>query len=116
MIGLAGAGTLGLMAGFAFLEQAIGSNQDADAVCPSSQGCTQAEVALHEKLVGDARRARTWAIVGLTAGSFSLVSAGYLFFTDKSRSERRERAASFDAAPVLSPAEGLVGATVRGRF
>jgi hypothetical protein len=116
MIALAGAGTLGLMAGTAFLEQTIGSNQDANAVCPSSRDCTESEAALHDKLVGDARRARTWAIVGFATGSFSLVAAGYLFFTDKTPAARRERAASFDASPVLSPADGLVGATVRGRF
>jgi hypothetical protein len=116
MFGLAGVGTLGLMAGAAFLEQSIGSNQDAAAVCPSNRGCTEAEAALHDKLVGDARRAQTWAVVGLAAGSFSLVAAGYLYFTANPPAAQRERAVSLDAAPLLSPGDGLVGATVRGRF
>ena len=114
-LALAGGGALAVLFGVAMGEQYIGSHQDAAAVCAAGRDCTQGEVALHQKLVDDERRSRTWAYVAIPMGGTALAAAAILYFTDPER-RAHSQAASLRAAPLLSPGEGAYGASVSGAF
>jgi hypothetical protein len=93
------------------------SNGDAKDICPSSVDCTEDEVAAHQQAVSDAKQARTWAIVGLGAGTATVALATYLFFSapGKAAPADEKRRAKLGLTPVLD-ARGTWGAALHGSF
>jgi hypothetical protein len=88
-------------------------NQQAESICPTSVGCTRAEIDDHAKSVDEAKRARAWMFVAAGAGGLALGTAGVLFLA--APSERRSAKARVWAEPLVSE-YGSVGATVGGSF
>jgi len=107
-LALAGVGLGGMVAGAVFGAQFRSSNKDAENVCPSSYDCSNREIAQHEQFVNDARRARTFSVIGFGVGLAALGSAAAIHFT----TPRAEKA--FSASAEWSPYG--VTATLRGRF
>ena len=105
-IGLAGV-TLGTVMAFRFNSK----NDEASSICPTSVGCSPDEIDRHSRLVDQARTARAVMYVGGSVGLIGLGAAAFFFVVDKPRGER---AASWQAAPVLGP--GQLGAAVSGAF
>jgi hypothetical protein len=95
----------------------LSSNRDATAICPSSVDCSQEEIAAHEQAVSDAKQARTWAIVGLSAGGATVALATYLFLSapGKSAPSDEKRSARLVVEPLLDP-RGNWGAALSGSF
>jgi hypothetical protein len=83
------------------------SHEDAQAVCPSSYGCTRGEVELHEELVNDERRARTRALIGYGVATAALATAAVYYLWAPVKQEESGTAASLTLAP-------LVGAELAG--
>jgi hypothetical protein len=90
----------------------LSANNDAKDICPSGQQCTIKQIQDHDKLVDDARSARTWSYGGFGVGALALLGAGTLWYFQRPQSSSRK---SFRATPVLS-ADGSVGALVGGSF
>ena len=106
---LAGVGIGGMVAGAVFGAQFRSSNKDAENVCPASYDCSNREIAQHEQFVNDARRARTFSVIGFGVGLAALGSAAAIHFTTPPRTEQ-----TVTASAEWSPYG--VTATLRGRF
>lgn len=111
-VGLLGVGAAGVIVASIFGAQYARTNEDAKEVCPSSFGCTEQEIALHESLVEDARDARTWTYVGIGAAAVGLGGAAVLYFTGPSKSKRAD--APFLRARVSVTGDGVTGALQGG--
>jgi hypothetical protein len=88
------------------------SNDEAKAVCPSSLGCSPADVQRHSELVGDARNMRTLAYVGLGLGGAALASAAVL--TVLGSQHRESPVSRWNAGVVV--AKGGIAAGMSGDF
>jgi hypothetical protein len=86
-------------------------NSDAEAICPSSVNCSQADIDRHTELLSDAKAFRTGAFVGLGVGAAALITSAALFLAPSSSSG----SASVRAAPFVT-ADGSWGAVAAGRF
>jgi hypothetical protein len=106
-VGLLGVGAAGVIVASIMGAQYARTNSDAKEVCPSSFGCTEQEIALHERLVEDARTARTWTYVGIGAAAVGLGGAAVLHITGPSKSKRAD-------APWLRARVSVTGDGVRG--
>jgi hypothetical protein len=113
-VGLLGVGAAGVIVASIFGAQYARTNADAKEVCPSSFGCTEQEIALHESLVEDARDARTWTYVGIGAAAVGLGGAAVLHFTGGSSKSKRADA-PWLRARVSVTGHGVSG-TLQGGF
>jgi hypothetical protein len=78
---LGGVGVGATVAGIAFGLQFLANNHDAKNVCPTSYGCTEAEIEQHAAYIDDAHAARTRAYVSFGVGAAALAGAAVLYFT-----------------------------------
>jgi hypothetical protein len=113
-IGLLGVGATGLVVGSVMSAQYATSNGDAKEVCPSSFGCSEQEIARHERLVEDARTYRTWSLIGFSVGAAGLAGAAVLYFT--APSEKRRADAPWLRGRVFVTREGAVSGALQGGF
>jgi hypothetical protein len=88
------------------------ANSDAEAICPSGQGCTIKQIQDHDRLVDDARTARSWSYAGFGVGALGLVGAGALWYFQKPKTTA---GITWQATPVAS-ADGSYGAALHGKF
>ncbi|HKY36993.1 MAG TPA: hypothetical protein VJN18_13700 [Polyangiaceae bacterium] len=107
-LGVAGVG-VGILTGLQY--QSV--NDDAKAICPSSQGCTRKQIDDHSRLIDSARDSRTWSYVGWSVGTLSLVGAGALWYFKIPKP--RKAKTSWQAVPVVG-LDRTVGAAVSGAF
>ncbi|MDX2054733.1 MAG: tetratricopeptide repeat protein [Polyangiaceae bacterium] len=112
---IAGYGVLSSAVGFAFLADYSSSNADAKAVCPSSQGCTVAEITRHTELVREARSARTKGLIGVGLGGVALAVGGFLILSDVYAPKHQK--SGVRVGPLLGDnGRSLTGAIVEGSF
>ncbi len=112
LLALGGAGVVALGVGTFFALRYKSANDDAKAICPSSTGCTLAQVTQHDSKVDRASTARTWSFVGVTTGALALGGAAALYFLNGSE---RPTHATIQALPTVG-ARGELGANVVGAF
>jgi hypothetical protein len=92
-------------------------NDQAKDVCPSGVNCSTAEIAQHGAALDDARKARTWAFVGIGVGAAALVTATYLFVSAPASTQRADNGHStaLRATPLLD-GRGTWGGALTGSF
>ena len=110
-IGFGGIGVGGLVVGSVMALKYGSANSDAKNICPTSRGCTSAQVSDHDQKVDDARSARTWAYLGFGVGAAGLGAAAALLFLPQSTNTET----SWVASPVVA-GTGAFGASVSRRF
>lgn len=108
---LAGAGA-GAVVGAASFVLYKRSNDEAEAVCPSSVGCSPAQIRQHDDLTSDARTMRTVGFIGVGVAGAALITAGVLAITGRGN---RENPAPPVSASAFLGREGF-SAGVTGRF
>lgn len=89
------------------------ANNEAKSICPTNRDCSIQEIQNHDRLVDEARNARTWSYAGFTVGTVGLVSAAALWYFQRPREKNAQ--VSWQAAPILA-ADGSYGAALSGRF
>jgi tetratricopeptide (TPR) repeat protein len=109
-LSLAGLGVAAVATGTVLALEYQSKNEDAKAICPSSVGCSQADIDNHAGLVSDAKGFRTWSFVGFGVGGAALIGATVLYFAPSSPTQR-----AFVTTPFVT-ADGSWGATVSGKF
>lgn len=72
-------------------------NNAAKEICPSTFGCSQAELDRHAELVDDATRARTVSFIGFGAGAALTTAAVVVLLTRPSPSKSGQRAPAVPA-------------------
>lgn len=110
ILGALGVG--GLVGGAVMGLEYLSANGDAKSICPASRGCSQADVAVHERLLADARSARVWSYAGFGIGTFALAGAAAVYLLN-STGEHEDRL-GFRTAPLLGA--GSFGAVVERSF
>ena len=110
-IGLGGIGVGGLVVGSVMALKYSSANSDARNICPTSRGCTSAQISEHDQKVEDARGARTWAYLGYGVGAAGLGAAAALLFLPQSTGAET----GWVASPVVA-GSGAFGANVSHRF
>lgn len=115
-LGVGGVGVAALAFGIVEGVGYLKDNDTAKKLCPTSTNCTQSEIKRHGEAVSDAKTERTWAFVGIGAGSATLALATYLYLSasrvapaDERRAGRLEVMPSFDGL-------GSYGAALCGAF
>jgi hypothetical protein len=114
-LSLAGLGVGGILGGVIFSERYRVNNHDAKEICKSGNGCTQGEIADHDRYVDNAKSARTWAYVGFGVGVAALTSAAIVYFTGESSSGSTAEK-SWSAAPLVLDRTSAWGATLSRNF
>lgn len=109
LLAAAGAGTVVGATSLVLYER---SNDEAEAVCPSSVSCTPSDIRKHDDLTDDARGMRTVGFIGFGVAGAALITAGVYALTGRTRE---------NAAPPPVSASAFVGregfsAGVAGRF
>lgn len=110
---LGGAGVAGLAGGAYMAVRYRQNHEDSKVICPSSRGCTDAEIDAHAAFVDEAKTARTWSYVGFGVGGAALIGAAYSFLSAPDDEEGAR--ASVQATPFVG-IDGSVGGAVSGRF
>jgi hypothetical protein len=110
LLAAAGAGTVVGATGLILYKR---SNDEAEAICPSSVSCSPADLQRHDELTDDARAMRTIGFIGFGVAGAALITTGVLALTGRSSSEKPP------SAPVAASA--FVGpqgfsAGLAGRF
>lgn len=108
--GMAGLGVLGIAGGVAMGLEFKANNDDAKAICPSSNDCSNSEILRHNEFVGAAEDARTWALISGGAGTALLAGAIILWATEDDSNQ-----ASVRPQPFVT-ADGSYGGGLFGRF
>jgi hypothetical protein len=109
-IGLGVLGAGGLALGTVSLFKYRWKDADARAICEGESACTRSDVARHDRIVDEARSARTWMFVGFGAGSAALAGAALVYFTSGSSEARRP------SVGALVLPDGSWGLHARGGF
>jgi hypothetical protein len=109
-----GVGVAALAAGIFKGAEYIDKNNQAKSICPSGVNCTSDEIAQHQQAVDDARKARTWAYVGIGVGSAAVVGATVLLLTSPHASSS-QRATRLQVLP-LADGRGTWGGALHGSF
>lgn len=89
----------------------LNANGDAKDICPSGRECSIKQIQDHDRLVDDARSARTWSYAGFGVGALALLGAGTLWYFQRPSSTA---SAGIRATPIVTA--GGVGALVGGTF
>jgi hypothetical protein len=105
-------GVTALGAGTFFAFRYKNANDEAKAICPSSVGCTSAEITQHTSKVDKAATARTWTYIGFGTGALALGGAAVLYLLNGSEQPTH---ASIRALPAVGE-RGELGASVVGAF
>jgi hypothetical protein len=113
-LSLLGIGIAGAIVGSSMGVQYATSHRDAEAICPSSVGCTDEEIADHDELVKDSETARTWMYVGAGAAAVGLGGAAILHFTAPKSQERMD--AAWLGARVFVSRDGAITGALQGGF
>jgi hypothetical protein len=108
-----GVGVAALAAGIFKGAEYVDKNNQAKSICPSGTNCTSDEIQAHQQAVDDARKARTWAYVGIGVGSAAVVGATVLFFTTPHASS--QRANRLELVPIAD-GRGTWGGALHGSF
>ena len=103
-----GAITVGAVMGLRYRK----ANSDAEGICPAGTGCTIKQIQDHDRLVDEARTARSWSYAGFGVGALGLVGAGALWYFQKPKTTA---GVTWQAAPVVA-ADGSYGAALHGKF
>ncbi len=109
-----GVGVAALAAGIFKGAEYIDKNNQAKSICPSGTNCTSDEIQAHQQAVDDARKARTWAYVGIGVGSAAVVGATVLFFTTP-HAASSQRANRLELVPIAD-GRGTWGGVLHGSF
>lgn len=112
LLTLGGAGVAALGVGTFFAFRYKSANDDAKGICPSSVGCTRAEITQHDSKVERATTARTWAYIGFGTGVVALGGAAVLYLLNDSEQPTQ---ATIRALPAVGE-RGELGASVVGTF
>jgi hypothetical protein len=105
----AGIGVAGIAVGAVSGLKVGAKNSDADAACPTGQGCSPAEIAAYHAAISDARSARGLSLTAFAIGGAALLGSVVLIV-----SAPREGSRSVALAPAFD--YGAVGATLSGRW
>jgi hypothetical protein len=108
-------GVAALAAGIFKGAEYVDKNNQAKSICPSGSNCTADEIDRHAQAVDDARKARTWAYVGIGVGSAAVAGATVLFFTAPRAPSNNQRATTLRLIPVAD-GRGTWGGVLRGSF
>lgn len=111
---LATAGVGGLLFGTVSLVQYAQRNTDAKDICPSSRGCTAAQIEAHDELVSDARAFRSNTYVGYGAGGLALGAA--VIWLAVGRRQPDSPGAVPASGPAVAFTDGGALATFSGTF
>jgi hypothetical protein len=110
------AGSAGLATGTIFALLFQSKNGQARDTCPTSMGCTDAEIRTHDSLVSDAKTARTGAYIAFGLGAAS-VTAATIFYISKPANREKPPAAAMRIGPVLGTSIGSYwGAAAQGSW
>jgi hypothetical protein len=110
LLAAAGAGTVVGATGIILYKR---SNDEAEAICPSSVSCSPSELQQHDELTDDARTMRTLGWIGIGVASAALITAGVVALTG--RSNRENPSPPPVAASAFIGREGF-SAGLGGRF
>jgi hypothetical protein len=105
----AGLGVAGIVIGTVSGLKVNAKNGDADAACPTGQGCSPAEIAAYHAAIADAKSARNLSLTAFSIGGAALLGSVVLIV-----SAPREGSRPFALAPAFD--YGAVGATFSGRW
>jgi hypothetical protein len=110
-----GVGVAALAAGIFKGAEYVNKNNQAKDICPSGVNCTGDEIQQHQQAIDDARKARTWAYVGIGVGSAAVVGATVLYVTAPHAKGSQQRATRLRIVP-LADGRGSWGGAVYGSF
>lgn len=110
-----GVGVAALAAGIFKGADYVDKNNQAKDICPSGTNCTADEIQQHQDAVDEARKARTWAYVGIGAGAAAIVGATVLYVTAPHGASPSQRATRLRVVP-LAEGRGTWGGAVYGSF